>query len=137
LAVLYRFRHDHAEEKAVLERGAAVGDRRSIYMLGMLYLNGPRQYRDLNLAVQTLYRSAQLGSTYAKRQLGWLYLSGRGGLWNIAYGIRTWLAGLRDAYRVSMWFWDQEQRRVAAAAAVTPVGTKTDPAEPERLKQAA
>lgn len=102
LAWHYRGRRDHAAEKAVLERGVVVGDLRSIYMLGRLHLDGPPKYRDLATARVLLERSDALGNLYARRDLGWLLLSGRCGVRGILHGIYLAADSFRRMWRICM-----------------------------------
>ena len=66
-----------AEELPTLEKAAESGDRRAMYRLARLCIEGEGVQRDMNTGVTWLRQAAEQGNPYAQYTLGKLYLQGR------------------------------------------------------------
>ena len=87
-----------------MEKAAAIGQTGAQSALGLAYVNGKGEPKDITKAIYWLTLAAEKGNRGAQAQLGDIYQEGEGVPQNVAKAFQYHLASAKQ------WFWKGEQR---------------------------
>ena len=96
LGVLYRQNHEYRKAVEAFGIGVKNGFPPSMNILGQMFLQGQGVESDTRQARELWTRAAADGHLWAKRNLSFLMMSGRCGIFQVPVGIFIWLSALID-----------------------------------------